>query len=103
MSRFFREEIKHAVKSGNLTINQAYVITMGKQKIRNCRDKDELRAAMAAELKKTLSKAFRDCIAELKKKYPGILLTKEEAAELMKELSITLKTELDKLTQKGKK
>lgn len=57
----------------------------------------------ATELKKTLSKAFRDCIAELKKKYPGILLTKEEAAELMKELSITLKTELDKLTQKGKK
>ena len=97
------EEIKNAVKSGNLTINKAYVITMGKQKISKCRDKDELRAAMAAELKKTFSKAFRDCIAELKKKYPGILLTKEEAAELMKELSITLKTELDKLTQKGKK
>lgn len=97
------EEIKEAIRSGNLTINKAYVITMGKRKISKCRDKDELRAAMAAELKKTLSKAFRDCIGELKKKYPGILLSKEEAAELMKELSITLKTELDKLTQKGKK
>ena len=97
------EEIKDAIKSGNLTINKAYVITMGKRKGSKCRDEDELRAAMADELKKTLSKAFRDFIAELKKKYPGILLTKEEAAELMKELSETLKTELDKLTQKGKK
>lgn len=97
------EEIKDAIRSGNLTIKRAYVITMEKRNISKCRDEDELRIAMATELKKNLSKAFRDCIAELKKKYPGVLLTKEQAAEVLKVACATLKTELDKLTQKGKK
>ena len=95
------EEIKEAIRSGNLTINKAYVITMGKRNVSKCRDEDELRAAMAGELKKNLIKAVRDCIVELKKKYPGILLTKDQAAEVLKAACATLKTELDKLTMKG--
>lgn len=95
------EEIKEAIRSGNLTINKAYVITMGKRKVSKCRDEDELRAAMAEELQKGLIKVVRDIIVDLKKKYPGILLTGEQAAEVLKVACATLKTELDKLTEKG--
>ena len=97
------EEIKGAVKSGSLTINKAYVITMEKRKTNGFADKKELRAAMLAELKRNLTKSFNACIAQLKRKYPDTRLTGKEAAELLKELSEILKTELDKLTQKGKK
>ena len=97
------EEIKEAIRSGNLTINKAYVITMGKRKVSKCRDEDERRAAMAEELQNGLIKALRDVIVEIKKKYSGVLLTKEQAAEVLKVACATLKTELDKLTQKGKK
>ena len=95
------EEIKEAIRSGNLTINKAYVITMGKRKVSKCRDEDELRAAMADELQKGLIKVVRDIIVELKKKYPGILLTGEQAAEVFKVACATIKTELDKLTMEG--
>jgi len=95
------EEIKEAVRSGNLTINRAYVITMEKVKADKCRNDDERRAMMAAELKTGLVKAVKSCIAEIKKKYPDFRLTEKEAKELMKEIRATLKTGLDKLTQKG--
>ena len=96
------EEIRDAVRSGNLTINRAYVITMEKVKTDKCRNEDELRAMMAAELKTGLVKAVKSCIAEIKKKYPDFRLTEKEAKELMKEIRAIFKTELDKLTQKGK-
>ena len=95
------EEIKEAIRSGNLTINKAYIITMGKRKISKYRDEDERRAAFADELQKGLIKTLRDIILEIKKKYPGILLTGEQAAEVLKVACATLKTELDKLTEKG--
>jgi ParB family chromosome partitioning protein len=95
------EEIRDAVRSGNLTINRAYVITMEKVKSDKCRNEDERRAMMAAELKTGLVKAVKSCIAEIKKKYPDFRLTEKEAKELMKEIRAIFKTELDKLTQKG--
>ena len=95
------EEIKNAIRSGNLTINKAYVITMEKRKIGKYRDEDERRAALAEELQKGLIKIVRDIIVELKKKYPGILLTGEQAAEVFKVACATIKTELDKLTMEG--
>ena len=95
------EEIKDAIRSGNLTINKAYVITMGKRKIGKYRDEDERRAAFADELQKGLIKVVRDIIVELKKKYPGVLLTGEQAAEVFKVACATIKTELNKLTMEG--
>ena len=74
---------------------------MEKRKIGKYRDEDERRAAFADELQKGLIKVVRDIIVELKKKYPGVLLTGEQAAEVFKVACATIKTELDKLTMEG--
>ena len=96
------EEIKDAVRSGNLTINRAYVITMKKVKTDKCRNEDEFRKARLEALGLDIGKIAQSRIEFELKRPPSIQLTRKEATELLKEISATLKIELDKLTQKGK-
>ncbi len=96
------EEIKEAVRSGNLTINRAYVITMEKVKADKCRNDDEFRKARLEALGLDIGKIAQSRIEFELKRPPSIQLTRKEATELLKEISATLKIELDKLTQKGK-
>ena len=93
------EEIKEAVRSGSLTINKAYVITMEKVKTDKCRNKDEFRTARLEALSLDTGKIAKSHIEFELKRPPSIHLTKKEAAKLLKEISTTLKTELDKLAQ----
>lgn len=95
------EEIKEAIRSGNLTINKAYVITMEKVKTDKYSNTDEFRKGRLAALGLDIGKIAKSRIEFELKRAPSIQLTKKEAAELLTVISATLIIELDKLTKKG--
>ncbi|MBR6240324.1 MAG: hypothetical protein IKQ82_02590, partial [Lentisphaeria bacterium] len=95
------EEIKDAIKSGNLTINKAYVITMEKVKTDKYSNADEFRKGRLAALGLDIGKIAKSRIEFELKRPPSIQLTKKEAAELLTVISATLIIELNKLTMKG--
>ncbi len=95
------EEIKDAVRSGNLTINKAYVITMEKVKTDKYSNTDEFRKGRLAALGFDVGKIAKSRIEFELKRSPSIQLTKKEAAELLTVIIATLIIELNKLTEKG--
>ena len=95
------QAVKDAVLAGNLTINKAYVITMETRKEQEIKDAKKLKAARRSALLDSIRKMIRRCIDSEIRKHPDFRLTEKEAAEMLKEISDRLKTELDKLTEKG--
>ena len=93
------EDIKAAVLSGKLSVNKAYVVTMEKVNTERFESEADKRKAFLFALEIDITKIIKTRIALEQKRHPDFRLTKKEAAKLLKEISATLKTELDKLAQ----
>jgi ParB family chromosome partitioning protein len=93
------KDIKDAVRSGNLTINKAYVITMDRVRTEKYKNKKELKAARLTALENDITKIVRTRIELELKRHPDFRLTEKEVAKLLKEISAKFKVELDKLAQ----
>ena len=83
--------------------NTGYRVTMipCDEKEQEIKDAEKLKAARRSALLDSIRKMIRRCIDSEIRKHPDFRLTEKEAAEMLKEISDRLKTELDKLTEKG--
>ena len=95
------EEIKEAIRSGNLTINKAYVVTMEKVNTDMFKTEADKKKAFMVALEIDITKIIKTRIGLEQKRHPDFRISGKEATELLKNLRAMLKTELDKLTMKG--
>ena len=97
------DEVKDAVKAGKLSINKAYKATMNARHPEDePSDPAELKAARLLALENSYCGALTARTDRELKQYPEIRYSAEEMEHLWESVCMKLKTELDKLTQKGK-
>ena len=97
------DEVKDAVRAGKLSINKAYKATMNARHPEDePSDPAELRAARLLALENSYCGALTARTERELKQYPEIRYSAEEMERLWENVCMKLKTELDKLTEKGK-
>ena len=97
------DEVKDAVRAGKLSINKAYKATMNARHPEDePSDPAELKAARLLALENSYCGALTARTDRELKQYPEIRYSAEEMERLWENVCMKLKTELDKLTEKGK-
>ena len=100
------DEIKDAVKDGKLSLNKAYKATMDERHAEEDSDESDpaqLKADRLLALENSYCCALSSRTDRELKQYPEIRYSEEEMEHLWENVCMKLKTELDKLTKKGKK
>ncbi len=99
------DEIKDAVKTGKLSINKAYKATMDARHAEEDSQKtvpDDIKADRLLALENSYASVLTARTDRELKQYPDIRYSEEEMEHLWENVCMKLKTELDKLTMKGK-
>ena len=92
------EEIKKAVKSGEMTVNMAYNKTMDARRQEENRNGSDQGLAMLMEAQKKIARAINTQIDNLMKKYPGTEFNGVHARTLYREICKELITAINAVT-----
>ena len=92
------DEIKEAVKSGEMTVNMAYNKTMDARRQEENRNGSDQGLAMLMEAQKKIARAINTQIDNLMKKYPGTEFNGVHARTLYREICKELITAINAVT-----
>ena len=92
------DEIKEAVKSGEMTVNMAYNKTMDARRQEENRNGSDQGLAMLMEAQKKIARAINTQIDNLMKKYPGTEFNGVHARTLYREICKELITAINAIT-----
>ena len=92
------DEIKEAVKSGEMTVNMAYNKTMDARRQEENRNGSDQGLAMLMEAQKKIARAINTQIDNLMKKYPGTEFNGVHAKTLYREICKELITAINAVT-----
>ena len=98
------DEVKEAVKDGKISIHKAYKETMDARHATEMENRDpaQLKADRLIALEDSYASVLTARTDRELKQYPDIRYSEEEMEHLWENVCMKLKTELDKLTKKGK-
>ena len=95
------EEVKDAVKSGKMSANKAYNVTMEARRQEQFENEDDLMLARQTTLQDTICGMIRNQIQREMKKYPDSPFSEEASAEMQQAIIDTVKSEFKNITRKG--